>query len=318
MEQSAKFIMIPGEEISDSVAGAPIHMNVTNVQEVISPLGGESVAAAIEANLRAVEDQARRTGREMIVHLNHPNFYYAVTAEDLARAVSERYFEIYNGHPDVNQLGDDKHPSVERIWDLANTMRIALLIAPPLMGVATDDSHNYHGKPGSQPGRGWIMVRARHLTPESIIRAMKQGDFYSSSGVRLNDLRFDRDQAELALEIASEPGVTYTTKFIGTRRDAVASKRVEESDNAAEDNADGEGQDPLEIDAAQVGVVLATATGDHPKYRLRGDELYVRAIVTSTTPHPNPSFADQYEQAWSHPVGWRDTSTGKVKRLDIR
>lgn len=318
VEQSAQFIMIQGEEISDSVAGAPVHMNVTNVQEVISPLGGDSVAAAIEANLRAVEDQARRTGREMIVHLNHPNFGYAITAEDLARVVSERFFEVYNGHPGVNQLGDDEHPSVERIWDIANTMRIALLNGAPLMGLATDDSHNYHGKPGSTPGRGWIMVRARHLTPESIIRAMKQGEFYPSSGVRLNDLRFDHDQAELILEIDSEPDVTYTTNFIGTRRDAVVSKPVEEPDNAGEGEADGTGQAPPTIDAARVGVVLATVTGDHPTYRLQGDELYVRAIVTSSKPHPNPSFDDQFEQAWSHPVGWRDTKTGKVKRIDVR
>ncbi len=158
VEKSGSFIMIPGEEISDSVAGAPVHMNVTNVQEVISPLGGGSVAAAIEANLRAVEDQARRTGRAMIVHLNHPNFGYAIKPEDLARVVSERFFEVFNGHPDVNQLGDDQHPSVERIWDIANTIRVGQLNAAPLMGVATDDSHNYHGVTGSTPGRGWIMV----------------------------------------------------------------------------------------------------------------------------------------------------------------
>ena len=27
------------------------------------------------------------------------------------------------------------------------------------LGIATDDSHVYHGKPGPRPGRGWIMVR---------------------------------------------------------------------------------------------------------------------------------------------------------------
>jgi hypothetical protein len=47
------------------------------------------------------------------------------------------------------------------------------------MGIATDDSHEYHGKPGSRPGRGWVMVRARYLTPEHLILAMKAGDFYA-------------------------------------------------------------------------------------------------------------------------------------------
>ncbi len=110
-------------------------------------------------------------GREVLVHVNHPNFHYAITAADLAEVLEERYVEVYNGHPDVGHLGDSTHPSVERIWDVANTLRVARWKAPPLMGVATDDSHAYHGPEGSTPGRGWIMVQAHHLTPESLVRA---------------------------------------------------------------------------------------------------------------------------------------------------
>ena len=32
------------------------------------------------------------------------------------------------------------HPSIDRMWDIANTIRILNLNAAPLMGVATDDS----------------------------------------------------------------------------------------------------------------------------------------------------------------------------------
>ena len=38
---------------------------------------------------------------------------------------------------------------------------------------------------GSRPGRGWIMVRSRYLTPEQLLRAIEQGQFYASSGVAL-------------------------------------------------------------------------------------------------------------------------------------
>ena len=76
--------MIQGEEISDEAEGVPVHMNATNIQEVIEPQGGKTVAEAIDNNLRAVEEQAKRTGKEILVHLNHPNFGYAVTAEDIA------------------------------------------------------------------------------------------------------------------------------------------------------------------------------------------------------------------------------------------
>ena len=35
------------------------------------------------------------------------------------------------------------------------------------------------------------MVKARQLTPESLIRAIRAGDFYATSGVVLDDVRFD-------------------------------------------------------------------------------------------------------------------------------
>jgi hypothetical protein len=50
--------------------------------------------------------------------------------------------------------------------------------------------------------------------------------------------------------------------------------------------------------------VLATVKGATPAYQLTGDELYVRAIVTSTKPHDDPSFKGQLQQAWTQPVGW--------------
>ena len=41
--------------------------------------------------------------------------------------------------------------------------------APPLYGVSTDDSHQYHGGDVS-PGRGWIQVRAAKLDPVEALR----------------------------------------------------------------------------------------------------------------------------------------------------
>ncbi len=298
VEQRGQFIMIQGEEISDRAEGKPVHLNATNIKELIQPLGGATVREAIANNLRAVEDQANRTGREILLHINHPNFGLAITAEDLAHVVSERFFEVYNGHPGVQHLGDAHHPSVERLWDIANTIRLGKLEAPPLFGVAVDDSHNYHGEQGSRPGRGWIMVRSRYLTPEYLIRAIKAGDYYASSGVTLNDVQFDADAAVLRVEINAEDGVTYTTQFIGTPVDY---------DQASEPRTDSDGK---EIRATrkysnEVGQVFAEVTGTNPEFKLTGRELYVRAVITSSKPHHDPSFKDQKQQAWTQPVGWQ-------------
>jgi hypothetical protein len=53
-----------------------------------------------------------------------------------------------------------------------------------------------------------------------------------------------------------------------------------------------------------VGAVLEESESLEPTYQLTGDELFVRAVVTSSQDHPDPSFKDQKEQAWTQPIGW--------------
>ncbi len=276
VEERNQFIMIPAEEISDRSEGKPVHINATNVAEALKPAGGATVRETMQNNLRAILEHEKSHGREVLPHLNHPNFGYAVTADDLAAVVSERFFEVYNGHPGVNQLGDANHPSVESIWDTANAIRRTALNVPPLMGIATDDSHEYHGKPGSRPGRGWVMVRSQYLTPEHLIRAMKRGDFYASSGVTLKDVQYDAKTKELKLNIAPEDNVNYQTEFIATFK-----------------------PNTNHGDKQRIGQQVFSSNSLSPSYRLKGNELYVRAVVTSDKPHQDPSYKDQFQQAWN-------------------
>lgn len=311
VEERGKFLMIQSEEISDRAEGVPVHINAANLREIVEPLGGATVREAIANNLRSVEEQAAKAGREILAHLNHPNFGWAITAEDLAHVVTDRFFEVYNGHPTVNQQGDSgefRHgrPSIDRMWDIANTIRLAHLKATPLFGIATDDSHSYHGKPNAaRPGRGWQMVRSTHLTPEHILKAIKAGDSYASSGVTLSNVRYDRQQRVLALQIEPAPGATYTTQFIGTLNNA---------DTTSQPTLGASGQPPADQSGKtlrvsrrysdEVGQVLATATGLAPRYKLTGKELYVRAVVISSLDPIDPSFLGQKQQAWTQPVGW--------------
>ena len=77
-----------------------------------------------------------------------------------------------------------------------------------MYGVGTDDAHRYHTFAPKQanPNRSWIMVRARHLTPESIITAMNAGDFYCSTGATLKDVTFENNT--LTVQIDPDTGVT--------------------------------------------------------------------------------------------------------------
>ncbi len=284
VEQRNKFIMIQGEEITDKFENKPVHMNATNLAEVIKPLGGKSVREVMENNVRSVLEQEKLLGRQMLPHLNHPNFKYGVTYEDLAAVVSEQFFEVYNGHPDTNHLGDDKHPSIEALWDLANAIRLGVLDASPLMGLGTDDSHEYHGKPGSHPGRGWVMVRTRFLTPEHLIRAMKAGDFYASSGVKLHDVAFDPESKRLRVVVEPDSNATYRIDFVSTLK-ADHAKSIPSRENT--------------------GRIMASIDGVEGEYTMTGQELYVRAVVTSSLPPADPIWDEQKQQAWTQPVGYK-------------
>lgn len=286
VEQAGKFIMIQGEEISDKVDGKPLHINATNLQELIRPVGGATMVEAMQNNLRVILEQEANTGRQILPHLNHPNFGYAVTAEDLGHVIQERFFEVYNGHPGVNQLGDKEHMAIERMWDVANAIRLLQFDAPPLLGIATDDSHEYHGREGARPGRGWVMVRARYLTPEHLILAMKQADFYASSGVVLDQINYNADTQTLSLVIPAVAGVEFTTEFVATLKPPLSNDQETPPLPAAE----------------QIGQVVASSNSLTPSYTFTGKELYVRARVSSTAAHPDPSLENQKQQAWTQPI----------------
>jgi len=286
-EKEGKFLLIEGEEITDHFGRLPVHINAINLKELIPPQHGKSVEDVIRRNLQAVRAQEKKTGQPILDHLNHPNFGWGVTAENLANVLEERYFEIYNGHPSVRQLGDKDHPSVERLWDIANTIRITKLNAPPLYGMATDDSHTYHGRKNVSPGRGWVMVRASELSASALIKAMRRGDFYASTGVTLTQVNYDVKTRTLSIEIKPEDKATYTTEFIGTTK----------ADRKA--HGDKKGFD-------YAGKVLSKVKGTQASYKLTGDEFYVRAVVTSSLAHVNPSIKGQKRQAWVQPVGWID------------
>jgi len=226
----------------------------------------------------------------MIPHINHPNFGWAVTAEDIAAVQGEKFFEVYNGHPLVHNLGDSVYTSTERMWDIVLALRLARG-EDLIYGIAVDDAHHYVGS-GPQlaaPGRGWVVVKGgSDLTARAIIDSLETGAFYASTGVQLEDILVD-DQAMTVL-VHSEQGITYRTQFIGTLAGA-------DTTGTAVD-----GQTATRRYAESIGLVLAEFVGTSAAYTFTGNELYVRAKVTSTAPVSNPVTADEVQVAWVQPV----------------
>lgn len=291
-EEPGGFLLVRGEEITDEKV---VHVNATNVEHRIPPQDGETVRDVIQRNVEAVLEQRRETGRPMFPHLNHPNFHYAVTAEDLAEVEELQFFEVFNGHRGVNNYGEDApHVSLDRLWDITLTLRL-LRGNDLLYGLAVDDAHHYeHSREDvAQPGRGWVMVRAAELTPESIIASMEAGDFYATTGVDFEEIQHEDNR--LSVVVDTEPDVDYTIQFIGTPATVDTTSRP----------VTGEDGEPLRTTRRytdEIGAVLKEVEGPEAHYDLTGDELYVRAKIISSKPHPNPFAEGDPEVAWTQPV----------------
>jgi hypothetical protein len=198
-----KFLLIPGEEVSARHEELPIHVNAFDIRATILPLGGASVLETVQKNVDAI----RQAGG--MPSLNHPNFHWAVRPDELRQVNGLKLFEVYNGHPTVNNWGGGGFESLDAMWDTV------LTAGREVYGIAVDDAHNFKtlGPQYSNPGRGWVMVRARELSTRSVLDALQRGDFYASTGVVLEDV--ERLDDGLRIKIAEQPQIRFTTEFFG-------------------------------------------------------------------------------------------------------
>jgi len=228
-----KFLVIRGEEVTDRFETKPVHVNGLNLERLVEPQGGGSLVETIQRNVDAVRAASG------VPHINHPNFGWAITADELKQVQNNKLFEIYNGHPQVNNLGGGGIPGVEGAWD-------AILTSGKLLyGIAVDDAHHFKrpwDSAASRPGMGWVVVRAEALSARAILEAMERGDFYASTGVELADYQVSGHT--ITVTIKEERSSKYRVWFIG-----------------------------------KGGRVLKEANTNPAVYQMQGDELYVRARV---------------------------------------
>lgn len=295
-DKPGQFLLVKSEEIT-TLSGVP-HVNGINLLEPIKGMKPGDMTKIIQAYIDAVREQSERTGKPMLAHVNHLNFADGITAEEMIKVKGLEFFEVYNGHSAVHSWGRPEKgmPSGDRHWDIIQSVKQLHEPGYVLYGLATDDSHEYHewGTDKTNPGRGWIMVYAEDLSGDTLVRAMKAGHFYSSTGVSLKAIR--RDAKSLAFDIDAQEGVHYVTQFIGTRKGFDASsKEVLGKDGQTLPRATREYSE-------SVGEVLFETTETTPVYTFTGDEMYVRARVVSDRLQPNPHEEGDFEMAWIQPA----------------
>lgn len=228
-----KFLVVKGEEVTDRVGDKPIHVNGLNPDRFIKPPGGATVAGMVQNMIDAI----RSAGG--VPSVNHPNYGWAISSAELAGLQRTRLFEVFNGHPLVNNLGGGGIPGLEETWDrVLSSGRL-------LYGIAVDDAHYFkrpEDKTAPRPGFGWVYVRAARLEAKALIDALERGEFYSSTGVELQSL--DTSATSMTIAVRAERQSRYRVQFIGRQ-----------------------------------GRVLSEAGTSPATYTFTGDEGYVRAKV---------------------------------------
>jgi len=231
------FLLIAGEEISDSFNGVPIHLNALHIKETIVPQRGNSKVETLQNNIDAI---VRGGG---IATINHPNWRWAFTDVEMSQLKNVFLFELYNLSYNCNNFGAGGYPGMEEVWDRMLSKGVVMY------GLAADDAHDYRSEfsaKRSNPGTGWIMVRAHEFTPDAILNALEKGEFYATVGLVLQNITVT--EKSYTVEIQQEDDMKYSTRFIGKN-----------------------------------GKILKEVFGSPAVYTFVGDELYVRAKVLSTS-----------------------------------
>ncbi len=229
--------MIPGEEVTAFASSnmAPVHIGAIGISKLVKPVVCEDVIPTLQMNI----DQILEAGG--IACINHPNLDWAFDHREMIETEGAALFEVYNASRGCNNLGGEGKFSTSEMWDHMLTQKKVIY------GAATDDSHDYKdfAPDKHNPGRGWIVVRSESADQDSLIKNMHNGNFYSSTGVSLEDLESSDHHIEFS--ISQIDASLYSTKLIGEN-----------------------------------GRILKQISGNKIKYEFEGNEGYVRAEVVDS------------------------------------
>lgn len=195
----AGLVLIPGEEVTDSLQKKSLHVNAIGLTRAVPPQRGKTKVEVLQRNIDAV----REAGGIPLV--NHPNFGWAFGAEELRQLYGVTLLEIASGHPYVNAQGP---PSAESLWDEM------LSIGKRVWGVAVDDMHHLKRPWDTDvalPGKAWVVVRAGKADAKSILGALERGEFYASTGVELEDFSAGH------VRVKEKNQAHYRIQFIGLK-----------------------------------------------------------------------------------------------------
>ena len=334
-DEPGRFLVMPGCEITRCDADYQRHMHLCYINLAGTlpagekpglvqgmPRGWDSTRQIAEAH-REVEALAASLGNPP--HLSfvcHPHWrYYDLVAQDFIDNSAIRFFEICNNgadFPPVGLLPDDGLYN-DRLWDAVNAHR-ATVGQPLLHAVANDDCHFYPATRTEHPrpfGEAFTMVRAEALTPDVLFDAMERGDCYASCGAILDDMAFDG--RTLRVSVPAKKGVSFTVRFITTKRNAdLCVVHTVSVPSIGQPDKGGRPARTIPVYSPEIGATVKLAEGARgeaveAEYTLADDDLYVRARIESDEIAPfyaagnTAPMHPKVAMAWTQPYAAGDS-----------
>lgn len=190
----------------------------------------------------------------------HPHWNWTLSANDISALKNCRHFEICNAGPDCNAHPVPGYEPGDNLWDEL------LTAGHRYYGLASDDAHDYFYPPtprSPRGGTGFNVVRVPGLTKDNVIKAIRYGHFYASTGVILQDYRVTRKG--ISLKILNQTNERTVIQFFGS-----------------------------------TGKELKCIQALDASYTFKGDEIYVRIRIGSTAglwAWTQPVFLDDLNDA---------------------
>lgn len=171
----ANFAVVPGTELdgSDEANDEEHHVVGLGVTGVPPTEAAKTLQSTVDA-IHALGGMA---------FVAHP-YWCAQTSLDLLRATGYTGIEVWNTFCEEHY--GKGVSSVQ--WD--EVLQTGRLIA----ALATDDAHQRPGQ-GDFLGKGRVVVRAGSLDAKSILAALAEGQFYSSTGPEIHDVQVETAEA---------------------------------------------------------------------------------------------------------------------------
>lgn len=152
--------------------GLPTDFTPPNAPHFKPVKGSESAAS--------IAQRARDAGA--YVTIVHPH-WSGLTEADARSITAAHAVEIYNHGCVVDNDRGEGFLTLEHLLNEGSHLNM----------IATDDAHfhtpDFFG--------GWVMVKATENEPEALLASLKAGEFYSTTGPQINDIRVTEDSVEV-------------------------------------------------------------------------------------------------------------------------